>query len=157
MTGERNLAISPAAKAARTRASFLRKVEVVEGWAATGYVNGGWFPKSLAELAAWEDPGLEVEAWRKANIVSDSRYRDLRERYDLAMGRLLAALGKPKKKTDDVLRRAVAEQHIVALAQQLVTERLAHKETQKLLRLALAANRLIPAPTRKPDLRLVRG
>lgn len=145
MTDRANEALSPAGKAARTRAAFLHKVELMEEWADTGSIDGGWFPKTVAELARWKDERLETVAWGRRNIVSDPKYRDLRGRFEQAKDRLLARTGKRHRGGDEAARRAVAEKQAVIIAQQLVAERLAHQETRKRLRLALAnADRRVP-------------
>ncbi len=148
--------LSPVAKAAKTRADFLKKVELLEGWASSGVAPGRFLPRTLREFAAWEDTGQGVHPWRKANIVSDPRYRDLRKRYDEAMSRLLSRAAKDGKAARAARRLATAEQEAIGLAQQLVAERLAHVETQKKLRLALAAAGQVPRAEGRAPLRIVR-
>ena len=145
---------SPAQKAARTRASFLRKVELLEGWASAGPDDAVWFPKSLAEFAAWDNQALGVTAWRKANIVVDSKYSDLRRRYDVAIKRLLERVKQPVRGGAEVRRRMATERSAVVIAQQLVAERFAHNATRKELRLALASKSMPPARTGRARLRL---
>ena len=149
------VALSPALKAARTRASFLRKVELLEDWASAGSGDEVWFPKTLADFAAWDDQALGVTAWRKANIVVDPRYSDLRQRYDEAIKCLLQRVRRPVRGGDEVRRRAAAERSAVAIAQQLVAERFAHNATLKELRLARATISMPPARTDRAGLRLV--
>ena len=156
MTLESQRSLSPVAKAAKTRADFLRKVELLEGLAASGVISGRFFPRTLRELAAWEDVEQGVHAWRKANIVSDPRYRDLRERYDEAVLRLLSNASKNGRTARAAKRLAAAEQEAIVLAQQLVAERLAHVETQKKLRLALAAACQVPVTERRTFLRILK-
>jgi len=109
------------------------------------------------EFAAWEDPELEVTAWRKPNVVVDPKYADLRQRYDVAAKRLLERLAKPVRGGNEVRKRITAEQSAIAIAQQLVTERFEHNATRKELRLALANQSMPPTANGKGRVRLVKG
>ena len=95
---------SPRGKQERVRASFTRKVEVLEAWVRDGLPMGQYWPRGPVELASWCDETLGVSAWSKRNIASpNGPYPELRRRFDEAA----RALGrKPASKPErEQLRR----------------------------------------------------
>jgi len=115
--------LSPEMRQARTEASFLQKVELIESWAATGLPEGQWCPLTPTDLRRWHEPTIHagVRAWGSPNIVSAAgQYGDLRRRFDAAVT-LLVARRQPKVLATgckDYTLRVAAEARVAALAEQ---------------------------------------
>jgi hypothetical protein len=129
--------LAPAAKAEKTRADFLRKVELLEACAKAGVDDNKEFPWTLDRLASWSDPERKINPWRKPNIVSAKRYADLRRRYENARLELSTKLKSPGRANEEASKRMLAEQEIVVLAQQIVTVRNEYNLIKRQLKLAL--------------------
>lgn len=77
---------SPAERAATTRASFERKVQLLESWVKDGIPDDQNWPRTIADLARWDDPVLGVRRWTSPNLTSPrGKHADLRERFDVAV------------------------------------------------------------------------
>lgn len=85
---------SPNDKAESTRASFQRKVELLELWVSSGVPPGTEWPRAVRALAAWHDEALGIRRWTSPNITSPTgKYADLRARFDHARAALERAGG----------------------------------------------------------------
>jgi len=106
--------------AAETRSKFLRKVELLEGWAREGGVPPGMkWPRGPTDLARWNDSALNVECWESPNVAApNGKYSDLRSRFDTAVRLLLAAAGTGEKDRDRIRKLELAKK---ILTEQVLT------------------------------------
>ena len=119
---------TPAEKAAATRASFERKVSLIEGWARDGLPTGQYCPRKVGELAKWHDPALGIYRWGSPNVTSPrGKHADLRVRFDEAVGDIEIAEGgqrgiarlRAENRALRIRNRQLAEQ-IVDMIQRLM-------------------------------------
>ncbi|WP_207484955.1 hypothetical protein [Arenibaculum pallidiluteum] len=80
-----------------TRASFQRKIELLEQWAADGVPPGQVWPAGPTSLARWHDDELCVYRWVSPNVASPKgRNADLRARFDAAVSAIAVAQGRTR-------------------------------------------------------------
>ena len=74
-------------RAEATRAKFVRKVELLEGWVKVGGApDGQVWPHGPVALKEWSDATLAVDAWSDPHVAKPGgRYADLRRRFDKAV------------------------------------------------------------------------
>lgn len=113
--------LSPAERAAATRASFERKVQLLESWAQDGVPDRQPWPRTVADLARWDDPVLGVARWTSPNLTSPcGKHADLRARFDKA----LAKLGDTTERQKGIARLRAENKMLAArnraLAEQVV-------------------------------------
>ena len=107
-----------------TRAKFVRKVELLEGWARDGGAPPGHdWPLGPVGLRKWCDATLGIEAWADPHVAKPGgRYADLRSRFDKAIEEL-EKLGLGGNQTDIRTRLQEAKSLNKALAAQVLTMR----------------------------------
>lgn len=109
--------LSPTEKRDGVRASFERKILILEEWARQGVPADAQVPSTQAELRRWEDQPLGITSWADPKITHpNGKNADLAARYEASLKAIGQRLAKSK-----VRRVAAAEAEAENLKSQVAS------------------------------------